>query len=97
MKRAAAHGEKVAFSDILGANYDLAAADVIKPVLPSIRDLAGSIASEITKLNGQAPQAVMLVGGGSLTPMLKDYVAEALEMPENRVAVRQPDIVEKFL
>ena len=92
-KRAAAHGEKVAFSDILGASYDLAAADVIKPVLPSIRDLAGSIASEITKLNGQAPQAVMLVGGGSLTPMLKDYVAEALEMPENRVAVRQPDIV----
>ena len=92
-KRAAAHGEQVAFSDILGASYDLAAADVIKPVLPAIRDLAGSIASEITKLNGQAPQAVMLVGGGSLTPMLKDYVAEALEMAENRVAVRQPDIV----
>ena len=92
-KRAAARGEKVAFSDILGANYDLAAADVIKPVLPAIRDLAGSIASEITKLNGEAPQAVMLVGGGSLTPMLKDYVAEALEMAENRVAVRQPDIV----
>ena len=92
-KRTAAVGEKVAFSDILGASYDLAAADVIKPVLPSIRDLAGSIASEILRLNSEAPQAVMLVGGGSLTPMLKDYVAEALEMPANRVAVRQPDKV----
>ena len=92
-KRAAAHGEKVAFSDILGASYDLAAADIIKPVLPSIRDLATSIAGEITRLNGEAPQAVMLVGGGSLTPMLKDYVSEALEMAPNRVAVRQPVIV----
>ena len=92
-KRSAAQGENVAFSDILGASYDLAAADVIKPILPSIRDLAGAIAGEITRLNGEAPQAVMLVGGGSLTPMLKDYVAEALEMAPNRVAVRQPDTV----
>ena len=92
-KRSAAEGEDVAFSDILGASYELAAADVIKPVLPSVRDLAGSIATEIMRLNSEAPQAVMLVGGGSLTPMLRDYVAEALEMPENRVAVRHPDKV----
>lgn len=93
IKRQAANGEGVQFSDILGANYDLSAQDVIKPILPQVRDLAGSIASEITRLNGTAPQAVMLVGGGALTPMLRDYVAEALELPENRVAVRQPQDV----
>ena len=93
IKRQAANGEGVHFSDILGASYDLSAQDVIKPILPQVRDLAGSIASEITRLNGTAPQAVMLVGGGALTPMLRDYVAEALELPENRVAVRQPQDV----
>ena len=70
IKRQAADGEGVQFSDILGASYDLSAQDVIKPILPQVRDLAGSIASEITRLNGTAPQAVMLVGGGALTPML---------------------------
>lgn len=93
IKRQASSGEGASFTDILGAEYNLSPQEVLKPILPQIRDLAGSIASEITRLNGQAPQAVMLVGGGALTPMLRDYVAEALELPENRVAVRQPQDV----
>ena len=93
IKRQASSGEGASFTDILGAEYNLSPQEVLKPILPQIRDLAGSIASEITRLNGQAPQAVMLVGGGALTPMLRDYVAEALELPANRVAVRQPQDV----
>ena len=36
----------------------------------------------------------MLVGGGALTPNLQKYVAEALNIPEQRVGVRKPDVVE---
>lgn len=94
IKRRASEGEDVAFTDILGQEYRLTAEEVLSPILPSVQKLAQAIAKQITDLNGSAPQAVMLVGGGSLTPKLAGFVAEALGMPENRVAVRRPDRVD---
>ncbi len=94
IKRRASEGEDVAFTDILGQEYRLTAEEVLNPILPSVQKLAQAIAKQITDLNGSAPQAVMLVGGGSLTPKLAGFVAEALGMPENRVAVRRPDRVD---
>lgn len=94
IKRRAANGEDVTFTDILGMDYALKANEIIDPVLPNIENLAGAIAKQIIELNGDAPQAVMLVGGGSLTPHLAEFVAEALGMPANRVAVRKPDRVD---
>ena len=93
IKRDASAGKKVSFSDILGASYELSPQDIIEPILPSIENLANAIAKQILDLNGASPQAIMLVGGGSLTPQLPQLVAAALDMPENRVAVRRPDTV----
>ena len=39
----------------------------------------------------------MLVGGGALTPHLSDLVAEALNLPANRVAVRKPGSIDGVL
>ena len=94
LKRDAANGKNVHFSDILGMSYDLAPTDIIDPILPAIQNLAAAIAKQIMELNGAAPQAIMLVGGGSLTPHLPKLVAEALDMPEGRVAVRRPDTID---
>jgi cell division protein FtsA len=94
IKRDAAEGQNVQFSDILGTNYDLSPKEIFEPILPSIKNLADAIAKQIIELNGAAPQAVLLVGGGSLTPHLPKFVAEALSMPENRVAVRSPDTID---
>lgn len=94
IKRRASNGEDVSFTDILGMEYNLTAKEIIDPVLPNIENLAAAISKQILELNGDAPQAVMLVGGGSLTPNLAAFVAEALGMPQNRVAVRKPDNVD---
>ena len=94
IKRQASQGEDVTFSDILGQEYSLKASEVIGPIMPNIENLAAAISKQILELNGDAPQAVMLVGGGSLTPHLQESVAGALGMPENRVAVRRPDQVD---
>ena len=93
IKRQASMGEDVHFTDILGVEYNLSAAEILDPVMPNIENLANAIAKQIFELNGDTPQAVMLVGGGSLTPGLSHFVADALGMPENRVAVRKPDAV----
>ncbi len=93
IKRQAAKGENVSFTDILGMEYNLTAEEVIEPILPNVENLAKAITKQILELNSEAPQAVMLVGGGSLTPHLQEYVAESLDMPISRVAVRHPDKV----
>ncbi|MBR2216064.1 MAG: rod shape-determining protein [Selenomonadaceae bacterium] len=94
IKRKAADGEGATFADILGTSYDLSAEAIIQPVLPNIKNLADAIAKQVLELNGEAPQAVMLVGGGSLTPQLQQFVADALSMPLTRVAVRHPETVD---
>ena len=94
IKREAADGQDVKFTDILGTEYNLSAAEILDPVMPNIENLANAIAKQIFELNGDTPQAVMLVGGGSQTPGLAHFVADALGMPEARVAVRKPDMVD---
>ena len=94
VKRKAANGQPAFFQDILGSRFDMSAEEIIAPIEENIKGLADSIAKTVVELNhDEVPQAVMLVGGGSLTPKLHEYVAKALNMPDNRVAVRNPDIV----
>ncbi len=95
VKRKAANNQPAAFQDILGSRFDMTAEEIIQPIIENIKGLADSIAKTVVELNNnEIPQAVMLVGGGSLTPKLNSFVAESLKMPDNRVAVRNPDIVD---
>ena len=95
VKRKVANGQPALFQDILGSRFDLSAEEIIAPVEENIKNLANSIAKTVVELNNEeVPQAVMLVGGGSLTPKLHQFVAEALKLPDNRVAVRNPDVVQ---
>ena len=94
VKRKAADGQDVSFTDILGMKLSLTAKQIVTAIRPGIEHLANAIAKQILELNGEPPQAVMLVGGGSLTPMMPELVATALGIPEARVAVRQPNEVD---
>lgn len=93
IKREATNGKDVSFEDILGIHYDLRANEVIDPIIPNIQKLGEAIATQIKELNGSEPQAVLLVGGGALTPKLATVIAEQLKMPDGRVAVRYPETV----
>ncbi|WP_295164588.1 cell division FtsA domain-containing protein [Selenomonas sp. F0473] len=94
IKRKISAGRNVSFTDILGMKLELTADQVVAAVRPSVAHLADAIAKQVLELNSEPPQAVMLVGGGSLTPMIPELVAEALGIPAGRVAVRQPDVVD---
>ena len=94
IKRKAADGQDVSFTDILGMKLSLTAEQVVTAIRPGVENLANAIAKQILELNGEPPQAVMLVGGGALTPMMPELVATALGIPAARVAVRQPEEVD---
>lgn len=98
LKRDASDGKSAKFSDILGMEYELSAKEILDPVMPNIQNLAEAIAGQIMELNGSdSPQAVILVGGGALTPNLAKFVGDILGLPTGRVAVRHPEKIDGIL
>lgn len=91
-KRSLATDETISITDILGFEQQVPSSEVIAAIKPSIEKLATSIAEEIKRLNNsKSPQAVMVVGGGSLTPHLTKELSSRLDLPENRVGIRGLD------
>ncbi len=89
--------KKVSFTDVLGVTHKLAAGEIVERISPMVADLAKAIAAQILALNSSPPQAVLLVGGGSLTPGLPETLATALDIASSRVAIRRPDAVDNLL
>jgi cell division protein FtsA len=94
-KRQLVNQETITVTDILGFEAELMKQEVIESIYPSLEKLAESISEEIFALNHtKSPKAVMLVGGGSLTPELPGLLATKLQLPPNRVAIRGIDAIQ---
>ncbi|WP_233254324.1 pilus assembly protein PilM [Salipaludibacillus keqinensis] len=93
IKRDLSVKDKVIMQDILGMENSYPNEEVVEALQPAINHLADQITLEIIRLNGHSPKAVMLVGGGSLTPLLPEKIAERLELPKSRVAIRGIDAI----
>ncbi len=93
VKRDLLKQENITFTDILGFEQQQARSEIVQNIMDEVSRLAATIADKIVELNGKAPQAVILIGGGSLTPNLGPTVAKILGIPEQRVAVRGVDAI----
>ncbi len=84
----------ITFIDVLGIENEISSAEVIKVIKPVVDKVCEEIAAKIIDLNGgKAPNAVFLVGGGAHTPGLKDTLAEKLNLPAQRIAIKGRDAV----
>lgn len=93
VKRQLLKNASITFTDIVGQKRTLPATAITEVIKPAVAELARQIANQIILLNGRAPQAVLLVGGGSLTPGLPEALAGQLEIPPDRVAVRGREVL----
>lgn len=87
MKCDADNKDTIEYRDIFGMAHTVEREDFIEKILPCMDVLAGTICDTILKINGESPQAVFLVGGGSLINGLTTLVADKLNMDESHVAV----------
>ena len=87
LKAGLSQGGELEFTDVLGLPQTQTAEAVADTAAPAADTLAQEIAREILEVNGCAPSAVFLAGGGSKLPGLRERVAAALEMDPKRVAV----------
>ena len=79
--------ERVTFTDVVGMEQTRDRDDLLASIRGEIQGLADEIARRVLEVNGKAPSALFLAGGGSKLARLEDCVAEALGMDRKRVAV----------
>lgn len=96
VKRQLSTQDEVILTDILGFETTHSREEIIEPISKAIENLANHITREILNLNKKPPKAVMLVGGGSMTPNLAKVIANSLQLPENRVAIRGIDAIKSL-
>src|SRR5699024_11206730 len=77
--------------DILGLETEVTYEALVEQISHQIERLSQLLGEEVLKLNANVPQAVMLIGGGSMTPNIADQLAAYLNLPKNRVAIRGID------
>lgn len=82
--------------DVLGLEHDIPKIEIEAVIKPAVEELAAAIAKEILTLNNKPPQAVLLVGGGSLTPGLPQTLADMLEIPDSRIVVQQAENLQQI-
>ncbi len=88
VKRELSTKDKVTVNNVLGKTMDIQTYEILELIRDTIFLLSSKIALRIIELNGKPPAAVLLVGGGSLMPNLSEFIAENLELPIERVAVK---------
>lgn len=82
------------FIDIIGTNYKLTTEEILDKIDDSIRGLANSISEKIIALNEGSPSVVFLIGGGSQIPRLNNYISEKLDIPVERVDIKDASLIE---
>jgi hypothetical protein len=90
------HQPTITFTDVLGFAYTKESSEIIAEIQSDVISLAETITQQIMDLNGKAPQAVLLIGGGSLTPGLAPTLAGQLNLPLERVGIREAKSVQGF-
>ena len=91
------NSEEHEFQDIIGMNYKLTRDEILDRIDESIRALADEISERIIGLNEGSPSVVFLIGGGSQIPRLNKYISEKLQIPEERVAIKDTSLLENVI
>lgn len=93
VKRMLTKQQNIKFRDILGREHELNSSTIIEAIHPRITKLAKTIADCVYNLNQKIPHAVVLIGGGSLTPLFEKELAAAFSLEESNIGIRLPEMV----
>lgn len=89
VKRSLLAGQEIRVHNILSQEVFITPDEAFRVIEPVVQSLAAQISEAILMLNNRTPQAVICIGGGSLTPNLLEGIAEYLSLPQDRVGIKQ--------
>ncbi len=89
IKKSLQEGKTMEATNMLEQSTELEPEEVLKTIEGEVERLAYLICEQIKRVNQKTPQAVICIGGGSLTPMLPQMLADNLGISLDRVAIRK--------
>ncbi|MEJ6950423.1 cell division protein FtsA [Natronospora cellulosivora (SeqCode)] len=89
IKRSLLTNEEISIRNILSQEIVISSQETMDAIKPIVKSLASQISEAILMYNERAPQAVICVGGGSLTPNIMQEIATFLELDSARVAIKE--------
>ena len=87
MKSSLGQEEDFIYTDILGLEQKITQKEITQCIQESMNALCKELSEKVLEINGTAPSALFLAGGGSKLLGLKDALAATLQMDHNRVAI----------
>ena len=87
IKRSIAQEQLISYTNILGLEERVSVEEVQEVIREPMERLADAIAQQILEINGGAPSALFLAGGGSKLVSFKSKMAAVMGMEEKRVAL----------
>lgn len=94
IKQACLKRKTVSYKDIMGISHKLMVSEVVSEVEDIIRLITKKIAEKIIELNGgTSVSAVFVVGGGGKLKAFIETLAEYLDLPQARVALRGQEVL----
>ena len=94
IKRELGVNSEITYVDILGMENVISSEAILKLIDNIVNKTADEISKKILELNGdKSPSAVFLVGGGAHTPGIVQSIAEKLNLPSQRIAIKDRSAV----
>lgn len=90
--------DEVIYTDVIGFENTIKSENILKSIKPIVKKIAQSISSKIIELNGnKPPSALFLVGGGAHTPGLINELSDILNIPMQRIAIKDRKAIENCI
>ncbi len=97
VKRDCGEMDIVEYRDIMGLTQTVGRDKLLTEVQPVIESMTKQVSDKIRELNGdKSVSAVFVVGGGGKIPGYTDALARHLGIPEERVALRGEEVMQKI-
>ncbi|MFW5981841.1 MAG: cell division FtsA domain-containing protein [Halanaerobiaceae bacterium] len=96
IKRSLMTEEEITVRNILSQEVNVSSKKTLEAISPIVQTLASQISEAILMYNEKPPQAVICVGGGSLTPNIMTEIAGFLELDPARVAIKEYTDIENI-
>ena len=96
MKIASTIGKEIVYEDIMSITHTIPSSDLWELVAPVVDKMTSEIAAKIKELNGdKSVSACFVVGGGGKIHGFTEKLAEYLDLPKERVALRGEEVLKE--
>ncbi len=98
MKLASTTDEKITYEDIMSISHTIPATEIWDLITPTVDKITTEVSAKIKELNGdKTVSACFVVGGGGKVHGFTEMLAEKLELPQERVALRGEEVLKQVV